>query len=77
MSSILVSKKSSSRVVSVRLPARLADDLDKLRADAKRVGLSVDISSTVADALSRAIRQARAELARHAGHDANGGQGNG
>lgn len=77
MSSILFSKKSSSRVISVRLPARLADELDKLRADARRVGLSVDISSAIADALSRAIRQARAELARHAQHDAGGGQGNG
>lgn len=77
MSSILVSKKSTTRVVSVRLPARLADELDKLRADAKRVGLSVDISSAIADSLSRALRQARAELARHAQHDASGGQGEG
>jgi Arc/MetJ-type ribon-helix-helix transcriptional regulator len=77
MSSLLVSKKSSSRVVSVRLPSGLVDELDKLRADARRVGLAVDISSVITDSLSRAIRQARAELARHAQHDALGGHGEG
>ncbi|MEW5890678.1 MAG: hypothetical protein AB1666_15655 [Pseudomonadota bacterium] len=65
MASILVSKKSSTRVVSVRLPRHVVDELAALRADAKRVGLSVDISPTVADAIVRAIRAARAEIARH------------
>jgi len=61
---ILVNKsKAITSTLSVRIPGALADDLDALRADAERAGYSIDVSSIVAAALTRAVRDARAELA--------------
>ena len=62
--SILVNKsKAQTSTLSVRIPGSLADDLDALRADAERAGYTLDVSSIVAAALTRAVRDARAELA--------------
>lgn len=62
---ILVSKRSSSMTrLRVSIPASLAADLDAVQREAEGHGLTLDVSSICADALARAVRQARAELSR-------------
>lgn len=66
MSLIVKKDDAKSKPFSVRIPAKLAADLDALRADADRLGYTIDASAVVVSALQKAVKQARAELAKSA-----------
>lgn len=58
--------KENTRTLSVRLPADLVGEIDRLKAEAADAGLVFDVPDVVARALTGAIRQGRIELASRA-----------
>lgn len=64
--------RSSMTRLRVAIPASLAADLEAVQREAEGHGLTLDVGQIVADALARAVKQARAELGRMRGQE--GGQ---
>lgn len=77
----VLTKKAAAAVTRLRvtIPASLTGELEDIQAQAKAHGLTLDVSSICSSALARAVKQARAELARLALQDGrtSGGQGEG
>lgn len=63
--SILKPKATTTRTLSVRLPADLLTQIEQTRAAADAAGFTFDVPAIVSDSLARAVRQAAAELAQN------------
>lgn len=65
MTSILVSKNAGRMArIRVQIPATLMAEIEAIKREAEGHGLTIDVATICADALARAVKQARAELAR-------------
>lgn len=53
------------RSITIRIPARLADEVREVRASAKRAELDFPVGEICADALRNALTQARKDLSAH------------
>lgn len=61
--SILTSKsKEKTSTLTIRIPAILAFEIDKLRKEADAAGFTFDVSSVAVKALSAAVNTGRTEL---------------
>lgn len=54
--------KSTTRTLSVRLPATVLDELDAVRAKAEAAGFTLNVPEIIQRALQAATRTAEAEL---------------
>lgn len=57
--------ESKTKLLTVRLPISLVEDLDSMKADAAAAGYIFDSSEVIERALASAIKAARAELNNH------------
>lgn len=72
---VLLKKCSSSTArLRVQIPASLLAEIEVIRREADGRGLVFDVSSVCADALARAVKQARTELRSAAGPSAGQGE---
>lgn len=55
-----------SKVISLRISADLYSELEGVKREAERVGFAVPVNEVLTDALSRALKTAKAELASKA-----------
>lgn len=53
----------TSKNISLRVPAAIADRLDTVRAKARTAGMAIDISAILTTELERVLRVAEQELA--------------
>lgn len=54
--------KSATKVVSIRLPLSVSQDLDHVRKLADDAGFVFALNRVIGDSIAKAIKQARAEL---------------
>lgn len=64
MAPVLTSKNAAATRLRVAVPASLAAEMEDIQQRAKAHGLVLDVGQICAQALARAVKQARAELAR-------------
>ncbi len=56
-----------TRRIRIDLPRETWAELDRLEADAKAAGLSVDVSAALAESLTRMLGRARGVIGAHGG----------